>query len=921
MTPFRAWLVCAALALLAACGRGNDPAQLVASAKDYLAKQNYAAAAIQLKNALQQQPANGEARYLLGVSLLATGDVLSAEKEFRRALEYRHPQAAVVPQLAKAMLRMGDGSKLVEEFGQAKLDDPAAQAALMSEIGTAHLAAGQQEQARAAFAAALAAQPGDARARIGEARITALAGDLPGAVKLTDEVLAQTPAQPDALALKAEVLLARNEVEPAKRVLGELVRTQPTNSQARFALIALLINAKGFAEARTELEAMKKAVPNDLRSRYLEALLEFRQGNAEKARESVQQVLRVAPDHAPSQLLAGTIELQLRAYATAEDHLRRAVAREPNSIAARRALAATYLGAGQPARAEEVLEPALKFAPGDPVLLRLAGEAALAGGDVPKASRFFERAAAGDKDNAVLRTRLAQTRLASGDVDAGFKDLEAASAIDPDQYQADLALILAHVRSREYDKALAAVATLEKKQPTNPLTFAVKGEVYLRKGDRKSARANYEKALELQFDYLPAAAALARLDIADKQPAAARKRFEAIATKAPRNERAILGLAEVQVATGTPLKEVVPTIEQAVKANPTSVLARLAAINIQLRMREPKAAVAAAQAAATALPDNPQILEALGRVQLAAGEPNQAVETFTRLAAAVPESPVPLLLVARAHLAGKDFEAATRALGKALQLQPDRMDVHRDAIALYLAAGKPEEALADARALQNARPKEAAGYAFEGEILAAQKKFAEAANAYREALARQPAPLLALRQHALLDGAGKRDEAEAVLTRWLREHPKDSVVRLYLADRDLRRGDLKAAEKGYRGVLAVAPESPIALNNLAWVLAQAKDPSALEYAEKAHRLAPNNPAIADTLGWILVERGDTRRGVELLSRAAAAAPNALEIRMHYAKALLRASDKAGARRELEALQQSPDPSPLKAEAEALLKQL
>jgi putative PEP-CTERM system TPR-repeat lipoprotein len=920
MTPSRTWVFCAAFALLAGCG-GGDPAQLVASAKDYLAKRDYAAAAIQLKNALQKEPANGEARYLLGVALLETGDVLSAEKEFRRALEYRYPQAAVLPQLAKAMVRMGEGKKLIEEFGAAKLDDPAAQAALMNEIGTAHLAAGEEKQAREAFAAALAARPGDARARIGEARITALGGDLPGAMKLADEVLAQSPAQPEALALKAELLLAQGEFEPAKRVLAELVKAQPANGQARFALVSLLIDTKGFAEARSELDAMKKAVPGDLRSLYLEALLEFRQGNLAKAKEAIQQVLRVAPDHAPSQLLAGIIELQLKAYGTAEDQLRRVVARQPENIVARRALAATYLSAGQPAKAEEALEPALKRAPDDPVLLRLAGEAALARGDYARASQFYERAATREKGDAALRTRLAQARFATGDVTEGLKDLEAASAIDAGQYQADLALILAHLRKRDYDKALAAVATLEKKQPANPLTYNVKGGVYLAKGDRKNARASFDKALELQFDYLPAAANLARLDLLEKRPEAARKRFEAIIARAPQNDQAILGLAEVQAATGAPHQEVVATVDRAVKANPTSVRARLASISVQLQARDAKAAVAAARAAATALPESPQILEALGRAQVAAGEPKQAVETFTRLASLMPESPVPLMLVARVHLAEKDYDAAIQVLGRALALQPDRLDVHRDAIAVHLAAGKPEEALADARALQKARPKEAVGYIFEGEVLAAQKKFSEAANAYREALVRQPAPLLALRRHALLTAAGKRSEADAVLASWLREHPNDTVVRLHLADNELRQKDYKGAAKGYREVLVIQPENPVALNNLAWTLSQLKDPSAIEYAEKAYRLAPTSPAIADTLGWILVERGDTKRGVQLLSEAAALAPNALEIRMHYAKALIKTGDKAAARHELERVRQSPGDSPFKAEAEALLKQL
>lgn len=916
----RTWLLCAALALLAACGR-NEPAQLVASAKEYLAKKDYAASAIQLKNALQKEPTNGEARYLLGVSLSETGDLVSAEKEFRRALEYQYPAAAVVPQLAKAMLRMGEAKKLLEEFGATKLDDPAAQAALKSEIGFAHLGLRQFKEAREAFGAALAARPGDARARAGEARVMALERDLPGAMKAVDEVLAQSPAEPDALSLKAELLLAQNQVGPAKQTLGQLIQAQPDNGQARFALVSLLINEKSFDAARTELDAMKKAVPRDVRSRYLEALLEFRQGNPAKAKESILQVLKAVPDHAPSELLAGAIELQLRAFNTAESYLRKVLSRNPQSIVAQRLLAATYLGSGQIAKAEETLEPALRRAPDDPVLLRLAGEAALAGGDFTKASELYARAATGDKDNAALRTRLAQARFASGEVDEALKDLEAASAMDSDRYQADLALIVAHLRKREYDKALAATATLEKKQPTNPLTFTVKGGVYLQKGDRKDARANFEKAVELKSDYLPAAANLARLDIADKQPDAARKRFEAIVAKDPKNELALLALAEVQAATGVPLKEVAQTLDRAVNANPKSVRARLAAINVQLRLKDMKGALAAARAASTALPDSPQILAALGRAQLAAGEPNQAVASFTTLANIMPQSPVPLMLLARAHVANKAYDAAIQSLGKALALQPDRLDVHRDAIAVYLAAGKPEEALADAKALQKARPKEAAGYVFEGEVLATQKKFSDAARAYAEALKRQPGPLLAIRQHVLLEAAGKREEADAALARWVREHPQDGVVRLYLADRDLGRKDYKAAAKGYREVLAVQPESPVVLNNLAWTLAQLKDPSALAYAEKAYKLAPNSGAIADTLGWILVERGDTKRGVELLGQAAAAAPNALEIRLHYAKALIKSGDKALARKELEHVQQAAGESPFKAEAEQLLKQL
>ena len=106
-------------------------------------------------------------------------------------------------------------------------------------------------------------------------------------------------------------------------------------------------------------------------------------------------------------------------------------------------------------------------------------------------------------------------------------------------------------------------------------------------------------------------------------------------------------------------------------------------------------------------------------------------------------------------------------------------------------------------------------------------------------------------------------------------------------------------------MLAIEPGNVIALNNLAWTLGELKDPGALGFAEKAYGLAPRNPAIADTLGWLLVERGDTKRGVQILAQAAAGAPNVPAIRMHYAKALLKSGDKAGAKAELEAMVAAP----------------
>src|SRR4029434_3846369 len=104
----------AAMSLLAGCS--EKPESLVASAKDHLAKNDQGAAVIQLRNALQKNPELAEARFLLGKSLLETGDAAGAEKELRKARELKYPDDEVVPVLAHALAVRGARKQVIDEF-------------------------------------------------------------------------------------------------------------------------------------------------------------------------------------------------------------------------------------------------------------------------------------------------------------------------------------------------------------------------------------------------------------------------------------------------------------------------------------------------------------------------------------------------------------------------------------------------------------------------------------------------------------------------------------------------------------------------------------------------------------------------------------------------------------------------------------
>ncbi len=906
--------------LLPACSK-NDPSVFIGSAKSYLAKSDYTAATIELKSALQQAPGNAEARFLLAKSLFETGDSAGAETEVRKAIDLGYPPDEAYPLLARALLAQGDFRKLITELGDRKLESESSRADLGTSIAIAQMALTETRKAQSAVDAVLTGSPNNARALTVAAQLDALNNNLPMAFKHLEAATAAAPTDADALTLKAQLESTQGRRDDAIKTLQRGIEANPNSMSMRQALVPLLIAGGELDKAVAQLDAMKKIAPNDLRTAYADALVAFSKDDAARARDSIQQVLSARPDYMPALYLSGLINLRLGSLAVAEDALRQVVAKAPTDVGATRALALTQLRAGRPALALETLLPALQRAPNDAVLLRTAGEAYLASGNVTKATQVYERANAIDKDNLGSNVRLAQVRYAAGDSARALKDLESLAAVDSRQNSADLALISAYMSHRDFTQALAAVGALEKKQPTDPLTFNVKGAVYMGMRNYKDARAAYDKVLQLQPANFPAAYALGVIDLQERKPDDARKRYDQMLAKDPKNEQLLLAQAELLALTQHRPEEVKAAIELAIAAAPTSVRPRLALLAYYTQLQDAKGLLAAAETTQSAFPNDPQVVEQLGVAQLATGAAKEALETFKRMVRLQPENPNALMRVASVEATLKDYDAAIDTLHKALVMHPEQVQAWGALAQVYIAAGRPEKAIIEARGLQKQAPDRAFGYALEAEVLASQSKWSEAAALYATALAREPLPLLAVRRYQTLQSAGKASDATAVATKWMRENPQDATMPLFLGDQNLRKKEYREAVSNYRAVLAIAPDNPAALNNMAWALIALGDPKAVEVAEKAYVQAPINPDVLDTYGWALVQTGDAGKGLELLRTAMNLAPKNDEIRLHLARALMKTGDKTGAKRELEVVAKAGKGSALSADAEKLLSGL
>jgi tetratricopeptide (TPR) repeat protein len=140
-------------------------------------------------------------------------------------------------------------------------------------------------------------------------------------------------------------------------------------------------------------------------------------------------------------------------------------------------------------------------------------------------------------------------------------------------------------------------------------------------------------------------------------------------------------------------------------------------------------------------------------------------------------------------------------------------------------------------------------------------------------------------------------ESHVLLDKAVTLEPRLTDAQLQLASAAEERKDFDAAITRYRAILAVEPSHIVALNNLAYLLAdqknQAKD--ALPLAERAYQLSRQAAVVADTLAWVHYKLGNAQAALPLIERAFQQAPKNADIALHAAEIQLAAGNLPQAR--------------------------
>jgi Tfp pilus assembly protein PilF len=129
----------------------------------------------------------------------------------------------------------------------------------------------------------------------------------------------------------------------------------------------------------------------------------------------------------------------------------------------------------------------------------------------------------------------------------------------------------------------------------------------------------------------------------------------------------------------------------------------------------------------------------------------------------------------------------------------------------------------------------------------------------------------------------------------IRANPRSTVLLMHLSDLYDMRGRYREAEEQYRKILAQEPGNVVALNNLAWLLAQrSSDGSeALEHITAAINGLGRRADLLDTRGLVHLALGQPEKAVADLKAATTEAPTPTRL-FHLARAYYLTRDRTTA---------------------------
>jgi cellulose synthase operon protein C len=282
--------------------------------------------------------------------------------------------------------------------------------------------------------------------------------------------------------------------------LQNAIAKAPNDSRVYRGMGKLRFEERRYPEARMAFEQALEKNPRDLEaiSGYAKAALIQKQPAEAAAR--IQQQIAQVPDNSALYVLLGQVRMATKDYPAAQQAFEKAVDLNPSSVDAILALTTVQLARGSVAQATTSYQRAIQQDPRDIRPYFLLGSLEESQGNWQDAQRNYQKALEIQPNNAAAANNLAYLLLEHGgneNVDAALSLAQTARRELPDAANTADTLAWAYVNKGLYGLAVSLLQEAVKAAPTNPTYHYHLGVAYQKNNDQTAAKAEFQRALQL----------------------------------------------------------------------------------------------------------------------------------------------------------------------------------------------------------------------------------------------------------------------------------------------------------------------------------------------------------------------------------------------------------------------------------------
>ena len=401
---------------------------------------------------------------------------------------------------ATFMLDKGDISKALSEL-QAVVthspDNPVAQ----YNLGRAHAAGGEWEQARQRFQKAIDLRPDYVLARLALAQLEVTRGDFDAALKSAQEVFKYDRNNNSARLIASAALMGQKKFGDSRQLLDSMLKVNPSSPDVLFQLGVVNLAENKYKEAEDVFRRSYELNPANSRGLMGMVETEMAQHHPDEAMKLLKTEAAKAPNRMDFLLALGNTAVRAGQYDEAVSYFEKVVASLQKGSKAQGDLflriGETYRRKGDLSNSVVALQKAREILPENGMVLSTLGLVLDTAGRWSEAKQVYEVVIKLNPNDGVVLNNLAFLLTEhGGDLDDALTKAQRAKQLLPDLSEVSDTLGWIYLKKNLTDNAIDIFKDLVKKVPAQAIFRYHLGMAYSQKGDRTRALKELQDALK-----------------------------------------------------------------------------------------------------------------------------------------------------------------------------------------------------------------------------------------------------------------------------------------------------------------------------------------------------------------------------------------------------------------------------------------